>query len=135
MKMLWHKVCKIDDILPFSGVCAKVEGHQVAIFRVAGDQLFAISNFDPFTCANVLSRGIVGNKGEVWMVASPLLKHRFNLRTGECLDDPQVRVPTYPVRVVGREVFVAVVADESLAANSPLVVRGAEPTAQHGMMA
>jgi nitrite reductase (NADH) small subunit len=33
-------------------------------------------------------------------VASPVFKQGFDLRTGQCLEDPSVTVPTYPVRVV-----------------------------------
>jgi nitrite reductase (NADH) small subunit len=29
-----------------------------------------------------------------------MYKQPFDLRTGECLDDPAVSVPTFPVRVV-----------------------------------
>jgi nitrite reductase (NADH) small subunit len=32
-------------------------------------------------------------------VASPIHKQAFDLRTGECLDVPGVRVPTYDVHV------------------------------------
>ncbi len=47
--------------------------------------------------ASVLSRGIVGTRGEVPFVASPMHKQAFDLRTGQCLDDAAVRVPTYDV--------------------------------------
>ncbi|ETN87555.1 nitrite reductase (NAD(P)H) small subunit [Thermus scotoductus] len=105
--MRWVRVCRLEDILPGSGVCALVEGKQVAIFRV-GERLFALSNFDPFTKANVISRGLVGSKGERLYVASPLLKHRFDLETGEYLDDPTVRLAVYPVRLEAGEVWVGV---------------------------
>ena len=39
-------------------------------------------------------------------VASPLLKHPFDLRSGACLDDPSVAVATYAVRVDGAVVLV-----------------------------
>ena len=32
-------------------------------------------------------------------MASPIHKQAFDLRTGECLDDPGVSVPTYDVHV------------------------------------
>lgn len=105
--MRWVRVCRLEDILPGSGVCALVEGKQVAIFRV-GERLFALSNFDPFTKANVISRGLVGSKGERLYVASPLLKHRFDLETGEYLDDPTVRLAVYTVRLEAGEVWVGV---------------------------
>jgi nitrite reductase (NADH) small subunit len=108
----WVRVCRLDDLLPGLGVCALVEGRQVAIFRV-DERLFALSNFDPFTRANVLSRGLVGSKGERLYVASPLLKHRFDLESGECLDDPSVRVPVHAVRLEEGEVWVGVPAAEA----------------------
>ncbi|EBP7190695.1 nitrite reductase small subunit, partial [Salmonella enterica] len=53
----WQNICKIDDILPGTGVCALSGGEQVAIFRpYHSDQVFAISNIDPFFEASVLSR-------------------------------------------------------------------------------
>ncbi|WP_435770302.1 nitrite reductase small subunit NirD [Nocardioides sp. SYSU DS0651] len=101
-------VCRLDRIPREAGVTALVDGEAVAVFRTYDDQVFALSNFDPFGRASVLSRGIVGTRtvstesGEeqVPFVASPLLKHPFDLRTGACLDDPSVAVPTYEVRVV-----------------------------------
>jgi len=102
----WTAVCGLDDLLPERGVCALVGGRQVAVFRV-GDELFALSNHDPFSRANVLSRGIVGSKGDRLKVASPVYKQSFDLRTGECLDDAGVTVPTFPVRIAGGRVEVA----------------------------
>ena len=102
----WVDVCPFDLIVPDRGVCALVAGHQVAIFRVE-DQLFALSNFDPFSSAFVLSRGIVGTRHDRLKVASPVYKQNFDLRTGECLDDPTVVLPTYEVRVVDGRVQVA----------------------------
>ena len=105
----WVDVCPFDDLVPDRGVCALVSGRQVAVFRVApDDQLFAIANRDPFSGANVLSRGIVGSKGGTPKVASPMYKQCFDLRTGACLDDPGVSVPTFAVRRRGRMVQVAV---------------------------
>jgi nitrite reductase (NADH) small subunit len=101
----WIDVCALDDIVPQTGVCALLGRKQVAIFRV-GDDLYALSNFDPFSKAFVLSRGIVGDRAGVPKVASPVFKQSFDLRTGQCLDDPAVLVKTYPVRVRGDRVEV-----------------------------
>jgi nitrite reductase (NADH) small subunit len=103
---LWEDVCALDDILPGTGVCALVAGRQVAVVRTAGD-LYAIGNFDPFSKAFVLSRGIVGDRGGVPKIASPIYKQTFDLRTGQCLDDPRVRVPSYEVRVERGRVLVS----------------------------
>jgi nitrite reductase (NADH) small subunit len=96
----WTRVCELEDIVPNTGVCGLVGREQVAVFRVGeGNELYAIGNFDPFSRANVLSRGIVGDRGGKLKVASPIFKQNFALATGECLDDPSVSVPTYDVRV------------------------------------
>ena len=106
----WVDVCASDEITPNRGVCALVHGVQVAVFRVAvgpDEEFLALSNYDPFSKAFVLSRGIVGSKGDCLKVASPVYKQAFDLRTGQCLDDPAVSVPTFPVRVACGRVQVA----------------------------
>jgi len=95
---MWTDVCALDDIVPDSGVCALIDGEQVAIVRAA-DDVYAISNFDPFSKAFVLSRGIVGDRGGVAKIASPVYKHSFALASGVCLDDDAVRIPVWPARV------------------------------------
>ena len=102
----WVDVCAFEQLIEGRGVCALVTGHQVAIFRV-DDQPFALSNYDPFSKAFVLSRGIVGSRGDRLKVASPIYKQSFDLRSGACLDDPTVSVPTFEARVVDGRVQVA----------------------------
>ncbi|MBS6363358.1 nitrite reductase (NAD(P)H) small subunit, partial [Burkholderia sp.] len=62
---------------------------------------------DPASQAAVMSRGLIGNLGERIVVASPLYKHHFDLRTGECLEMPERSVSTYPSRVEDGFVWVA----------------------------
>ncbi len=108
-QITWVDVCDVDDLAIDRGACALVDGRQIAVFRVApSGELFALSNFDPFSGAYVLSRGIVGSRGDVVKVASPVYKQSFDLRTGQCLDDPAVTVETFPVRSVDGRVLVGV---------------------------
>ncbi|MEN6670689.1 nitrite reductase small subunit NirD [Psychrobacter sp. B38] len=104
--MKQHTICHLNDIIPETGVCALIEGKQIAIFRTKKDDLFAIDNYDPFSQANVLSRGLIGGTTivneagtdeEVLYVASPIYKQRFNLATGQCLDDKEVTLSAYQV--------------------------------------
>jgi nitrite reductase (NADH) small subunit len=106
----WFSVCDLDDIVPNTGVCALVNGEQVAIFHLddGAGSVFAIDNFDPASQASVLSRGLIGNLGERIVVASPIYKHHFDLRTGECLEVAEHSVCAYPARVAGGKVWVAV---------------------------
>ena len=96
----WITVCKLEDILPETGVCALVGKEHVAIFRpYNSDELYAISNIDPFANASVLSRGIIGeHENELW-VASPLKKQRFRLKDGYCLEDEHYSVAHYVVKI------------------------------------
>ena len=94
----WTPICPYERLEPERGVAALVAGTQVAVFRTHDGELLAISNFDPHGRANVLSRGIVGTRGDAPTVASPLHKQVYDLRTGRCLDLPGVEVATYPVR-------------------------------------
>jgi nitrite reductase (NADH) small subunit len=97
----WVEICKLDDLIINDGVNSLVGDQQIAIFRTdEDDKVYAIGNYDPIGKAYVLSRGIVGDiKGEP-VVASPLYKQHFNLLTGQCLEDDDIRVPAYPVKVI-----------------------------------
>ncbi|MCZ4610863.1 nitrite reductase small subunit NirD [Streptomyces sp. Lzd4kr] len=95
----WLTVCDLTRLLPGRGVAALLpDGGQVALFRDRAGQLYAIDNRDPFGGAAVLSRGLTGSHQGRPFVASPLLKQRFDLETGQCLDDESVRITTYEVR-------------------------------------
>lgn len=96
----WVEVCAKSDLVPDSGICALINQKQVAIYYSKRlDEVFAIGNYDPIGKANVLSRGMIGSIGEHTVVASPLYKQHFDLRTGECIDSPEHAVPAYEVRI------------------------------------
>lgn len=102
-------ICDESDLIPNAGVCALIDGEQVAIFYLPDTEkkVFAISNFDPFSKANVLSRGIIGSLGGRTVVASPLLKQHFDLSDGGCLEDEEVSIKTYEVELVDKQVCAA----------------------------
>lgn len=104
----WRDVCALEDIWPNSGVAALLDGKQLALVRVGeGDRVYALSNFDPFSDAFVIARGIVGDRAGRPKIASPIFKQTFDLETGACFEDPAVVLPTYPVRVQDGRVLVA----------------------------
>lgn len=103
----WQAVCSINDLQPNSGICALVQGKQVAIFYMPKTaKVYAIDNYDPFGKANVLSRGLIGDIAGQPVVASPLYKQHFNLQTGTCLEDETVTIPAYAIRVANGRVEV-----------------------------
>jgi nitrite reductase (NADH) small subunit len=108
----WHDVCAIDDVLPGTGVAALIEGEQIAIVRTRDGLFAALSNFDPFSNAFVIARGIVGDRAGIPKIASPIYKQNFSLKTGECLDDPKVRLAVFPIRVLAGRIQVSVAAKD-----------------------
>jgi nitrite reductase (NADH) small subunit len=102
----WTPVCRLAQLEVERGATALVHGQAVAVFRTYDDQVHVLGNYDPFSRTSVLSGGIVGTRGDVPFVASPMHKQPFDLRTGRCLDDETVRVPVYEVQVVDGVVLV-----------------------------
>ncbi|WP_067659790.1 nitrite reductase small subunit NirD [Nocardia harenae] len=96
----WTQACRLDYLTPGRGVAVLLRGgRQAALFLLPGGVLYAVGNIDPFGRAAVMSRGIVGDRGGVPVVASPLLKQAFSLVDGRCLDDDSAALPVYAVRV------------------------------------
>lgn len=105
--LIWTAICAVDDILPNTGVCARVAEHHVAVFRVGTDQFYALDNVDPQSKASVLSRGLIGSLGERVVVASPMYKHHYDLATGVCVESEAHSVRAFAVRATAGQVWVA----------------------------
>lgn len=101
----WQTVCLADDLVPGSGVCVMFQHRQVALFSVGKPAtVYAIANFDPFSKANVLSRGIIGSIQGRPVVASPIFKQHFCLETGQCIEDESVKIDAFEARIHGDHV-------------------------------
>lgn len=103
----WVRICPVDVLRVGRGVAALLGEAQVALFLLVDGSIVAVGNHDPFSGANVISRGIVGSTKGQPMVASPVYKQRFSLTTGACLDDEDVRLPRYDVRTADGWIDVA----------------------------
>lgn len=82
----WVRVCSLADLEVERGRAALLGDTQIALFLLHDGRVHAVSNFDPYSRANVISRGIVGTRQDAPTVASPMYKQVFDLRTGACLD-------------------------------------------------
>lgn len=102
----WQPVCRLEDLEAERGATALVHGQAVALFRTHDDEVHALGNQDPFARTSFVARGIIGTRGDVRFVGSPLHRHAFDLRTGRCLEDAEIGVPVYDVRVVDGVVLV-----------------------------
>lgn len=105
LKETFTQVCELSFIPDHGGVCALVEGQQVALFRIS-DEVFACDNYDPFSEAFVMSRGIVGDLKDQLCIASPIYKQHFNLLTGQCLEDETVSIKIWETDVVDGIIYV-----------------------------
>ena len=103
-----HPLCSLSDLIPNAGVCAQFDGEQVALFYLPEQEpaVFALNNYDPFSKANVLSRGIVGDLDGHLVVASPIYKQHFDLTTGQSLEDEAVGVKSYDVHLSGDTIYI-----------------------------
>lgn len=117
----WQKICTKADLVAFSGVAAWFETAsgpaQVAIFYLPVDpnatmlpgratELYALDHFDPFSKVNVIARGIVGDIKGAAVVASPIYKQHFRLTDGQCLEDENVALRTWPIAFKGDAVWI-----------------------------
>lgn len=107
----YEDVCALADLMPERAAAALVGGVQVALVRLLDDTVYAVAQHDPFCGANVMSRGIVGSAtvdGEqVPTLQSPMYKQAFDVRTGVCLSDRALALPTWHVLVRQGRVLVS----------------------------
>ncbi|MBB3230912.1 nitrite reductase small subunit NirD [Halomonas stenophila] len=112
MTQTWQPLCTKADLVPFSGVAAWIETTegpaQVALFYLPGHatELYAVDHHDPFSDANVIARGIVGDVSGAPVVASPIYKQHFRLDDGQCLEDEAVRLRCWAVCFEGDRVMI-----------------------------
>ncbi len=109
------RVCAVTDLEVERGRAALLGGIQIALFLVHSGKVHAVSNFDPYSRANVISRGIVGTRQDAPTVASPMYKQVFDLSTGACLDaqgKEPIALRVWPVTLSDGDVLVQVRAGE-----------------------
>jgi 3-phenylpropionate/trans-cinnamate dioxygenase ferredoxin component len=99
----FHRVASVGEIPPGEMKAVEIEGTPVALYNVNGE-FFATCD----TCSHEEA-----SLAEGWLdddvVTCPSHGAEFNVRTGEVLALPATEpIATYPVRVEGDEVFVAV---------------------------
>jgi nitrite reductase (NADH) large subunit len=115
----WVDVCDLSDITPNTGVGALVGGQSVALFRVGTEKrVYALSNKDPFSQANVMSRGIIGDLQGERVIASPIYKQHFSLATGRCLEDKDQKLLVFPTRIQNDRVMVCPTAQKTYITNN-----------------
>jgi NAD(P)H-dependent nitrite reductase small subunit len=96
------KVAKVSEISPGRGKTVTAGGRELALFNVGGT-FFAIDD----ACRH---RGGSLGEGELdgEIVTCPLHAWTYDVKSGECFDDPECAVERYTVKVEGDDVLVEV---------------------------
>ena len=96
-------VARLSDLKTSKLLCAKPRGLRIALAYVDG-KVFAVDDMCSHEDAS-LSKGSL--HGEC--VRCPLHGSRFDLNTGEALDEPaEEPVTTYPVKIEGDDILVLI---------------------------
>jgi nitrite reductase (NADH) large subunit len=107
----WTPVIDSTALTIDRSVAVRVDEQSVAVLRTSTGVLAAVGNTDPFSGADVMSRGLVGNVAGRTTLASPMYKQRFDVETGECLDDPGTSLPVFGVREIDGRIEIRVPAE------------------------
>ena len=97
----WIDVVCVDDIPQLGARVIKTESANIAIFRNAQDQIFAIKDQCPHK-QGPLSQGIVHGSS----VTCPLHNWKIDLSNGQVLGPDEGCVNTYAVRVESNRVYI-----------------------------
>ena len=101
--MNWLDICALDEINPLgSRIVASPKG-DIAIFRTADDQVFALDDRCPHK-GGPLSQGIVHNK----RVTCPLHNFVIELSSGEAVAPDEGCTHTHPAKVENGVVWLSV---------------------------
>jgi nitrite reductase (NADH) small subunit len=98
----WVQLCTVDDIPPLGSRLVERAAGNIAVFRTAGDHIFALLDRCPHK-GGPLSQGIV--HGET--VTCPLHSWQIDLQSGEAKAPDVGCARRFPVKVEAGNVFLA----------------------------
>jgi nitrite reductase (NADH) small subunit len=98
----WKQVATLEDIPPLGSRVINTEHGNIALFRTAADEVFALLDKCPHK-GGQLSQGIVfGNK-----VACPMHNWHINLQDGNAVAPDVGCARNYPVKLEGNLVYLS----------------------------
>ena len=101
--MTWTRACRLDEIPVLGARVLKRADVNIAVFRNAEDEVFALQDKCPHK-GGPLSQGIVHGR----KVACPLHNWNVQLEDGCAVAPDQGCAKSYPVRVEAGEVFLQI---------------------------
>jgi nitrite reductase (NADH) small subunit len=106
----WTEIAKLDDIPRLGARVLKTDTMDIALFRTAGDEVFAIKDECPHK-QGPLSQGIVHGTS----VTCPLHNWRIDLASGAALGPDEGCTNTFATRVENGLVYLALGVGEAAA--------------------
>jgi nitrite reductase (NADH) small subunit len=104
---VWFNAGKTSDFVTDGGNCIKYKNKQIAVINFERrNEWYACQNLCPHKLEMVLSRGMIGSADDIPKIACPLHKKTFSLVDGSNLNGDDLKIATYPVKIVDDEVFV-----------------------------
>jgi nitrite reductase (NADH) small subunit len=95
------RVASLADLSSDKPLGVTVNGQKIALFQVDGEVL-ATTGVCPHA-RGPIDCGTVADKA----VTCPWHGWSFDLHSGQCLEDPDLKLATYPVQVEGDDILVA----------------------------
>jgi nitrite reductase (NADH) small subunit len=99
-----YNLGSIDKVPLGQGLCYKVGGREIAVFRQRNGKVFATQNRCPHK-QGALAEGIIGDG----KVICPLHSHKFELDTGHGSEKDEC-LTVYPIRVEDGQIHIEVAA-------------------------
>ena len=99
---IWHKVATLEEIPPLGSRVVTTEQGNIALFRTAGDEVFALHDKCPHK-GGPLSQGIVHGK----KVTCPLHGWNIGLEDGNAIAPDVGCAGKFPTKVEGGIIYLA----------------------------
>ncbi|MGB5338745.1 MAG: nitrite reductase small subunit NirD [Gammaproteobacteria bacterium] len=106
----WTEIAELEDIPKLGARVLKTDTMNIALFRTATDEVFAIKDECPHK-QGPLSQGIVHGTS----VTCPLHNWKIDLATGEALGPDAGCTNTFATKIEGGRIFLALNASEAAA--------------------
>jgi len=99
-KLRWFKVCRNDELKPGQARSISLLARPYAVFNVNGE-LYGMDASCGHMKANLASGRLHGDVVECLMH-----NWEYNVKTGQCLNMPDTRLRTFPVKVEDGEIWI-----------------------------
>lgn len=98
----WRKLCALDEIPRLGSRVVKSPNGDIAVFRTADDEVFALSDKCPHR-GGPLSQGLVAGK----VVTCPMHAWKIGLESGEAVAPDKGCAKPFPTKIEGGLVWIA----------------------------